>query len=471
MSVERTSRGAQDAGEFTSTQEPAMPPDALSPSTDREPDPRSEEPRARSRISSREALRFLSEAGQTLASTLDYETTLQALAELAVPRVACFCVVDILEEDGRVRRLGMAHVDPGQLPTLRRTAEYSREPTPGSHLERMLEEGEPVLVSPVTDEWLEGVSDDVQQQEIMRQLVPTSLMLVPLAARGNRLGVLLLASTRTDRYYGPSDVSLARELGRVASVAIDNSRLYRKAQNAVRARDEVLRVVSHDLRNPLNTVMMGADLLLEDAQGELREGPFGRTLRMMRNATESANRMIGDLLDVSRIEAGQLAIELSAVSLAPLLDEAVERHRQLAAERGIELRVREDDTLPDVLADRDRVLQILGNLLGNALKFTPSGGRIEVGMEAEGDEILCYVADSGPGIPAEQLPHIFDRFWQAHRSDRRGLGLGLAIVQGLVEAHGGRVWAESEAGRGTRFQFTLPRAPGSRDHLVEGSGY
>jgi signal transduction histidine kinase len=447
-----------------------MPPDAPSPPTDPERDARSEEPRSRSRISSREALRFLSEAGQTLASTLDYETTLQTLAELAVPRAACFCVVDVLEEDGRVRRLGMAHVAPGQLPTLRRTVEYPWEPTPGSDMERMLEEGEPVLVSPVTDEWIRGMSDDVQQQEMMRQLAPTSLILVPLVARGNRLGVLLLASTRTDRYYRPADVSLARELGRVASVSIDNARLYRKAQDAVRARDEVLRVVSHDLRNPLSTVLMGASLILDDAPEELRDGTVGRTLRMMRSATESANRMIGDLLDVSRIEAGQLAIEPSAVSLPALLEEAVERHRHLAEEHGIELRVRGDAPPSMVWADRDRVLQVLGNLVGNALKFTPAGGRIELGMETEGDEIRCYVTDTGPGIPPDQLPHVFDRFWQARRTDRRGLGLGLAIVQGLVEAHGGRVWAESEPGRGTRFQFTLPRAPGPPDRPGRGSG-
>ena len=445
-----------------------MRPDAPSPTADPEPDSALEEPPARSRLSSREALRFLSEAGQTLASTLEYETTLQALAELAVPRVACFCVVDVLEADGWVRRLGMAHVDPEQLPTLERTAAYLREPKPGSQLERMLRATEPVLVSPVTDDWLAGTADDDEDLELTRRLAPTSLMLVPLLARGNRLGVLVLASTRTDRYYQSSDVPLARELGRVAAISIDNARLYRQAQDAVRARDEVLRVVSHDLRNPIGTLQMGASFLLEDAPPELLDGPFGRTLRSMRNATRSAERMIGDLLDVSRIEAGQLALEPAPEALAPLLEEAAESHRHTAEERGIELRCHPGDPLPPVLADRHRVLQILGNLLGNALKFTPEGGRVELGAVEEGEEVRCYVADTGPGIPLDQLPHLFDRFWQAHRADRRGLGLGLAIVRGLVEAHGGRVWVESQPGQGSRFQFTLPKAPGRSSHPVAG---
>jgi signal transduction histidine kinase len=328
---------------------------------------------------------------------------------------------------------------------------------------------EPVLVSPVTDDWQREMAADEEELELTRQLAPTSLMLVPLLARGNRLGVLVLASTRTDRYYQPSDVALARELGLIAAISIDNARLYRKAQEAVRARDEVLRIVSHDLRNPISTIQMGASLLLEDAPADLIAGPFGRTLRSMRNATESAERMIRDLLDVARIEAGQLAIEPAPERIGPLLQEAVERHRYLAEDRGIELVCRAGDALPVVVADRHRVLQILGNLLGNALKFTPPGGRVEVGAAAAEQEVRCFVADTGPGIPEDQLPHVFDRFWQARRADRRGLGLGLAIVRGLVEAHGGRVWIESEPGRGSLVQFTLPTSRGRSDGSLRGT--
>lgn len=414
------------------------------------------EPRSRSRVSSREALRFLSRAGRRLASTLDYETTLQALAELAVPRVACFCVVEILEPDGRVRRLGVAHVDPTQLPLLEQSAGFVRDATPGSHLARMLAEDEPVLVPEVTDDWLGGLSGGDEHRELMRRLAPTSLILVPLVARGSRLGVLLLASTRTDRRYQAIDLRLARELGRTAAVSVDNARLYQRAQDAVRARDEVLRVVSHDLRNPIGTVQMGTSFLMEVLPGGQDGGPVDRTLRSMLNASRSAERMIRDLLDVARIEAGQLAIDAAPEDVAPLIEEAVDGQRRIAEAQGIELRVAPLHGLPLVHADRDRVLQVLGNLISNALKFTPDGGVVEVGAAPAEGEVRCYVTDTGTGIPADHLEHLFDRFWQARKTDRRGLGLGLAIVQGLVHAHGGRVWVESEVGSGTTFHFTLP---------------
>jgi signal transduction histidine kinase len=411
------------------------------------------EARERTRINRREALRFLADAGRTLASSLEYETTLQSVAELAVPRIACYCVVDVYEEGGGVRRVGMAHVDPEQLPTLLRTAEFPLSaPSDGRGREA------PVLVSPVGDDWLREHARSEEHLELLRRLAPTSLILLPLTARGNSLGMLRLASTRTDRYYGREDLTLAGELARVAATAIDNARLYRRAQEAIRARDEVLRVVSHDLRNPVGAVRMGAEFLMDEFSDQLGDGPAGRTLRTIRRAAERANRMIDDLLDISRIEAGRLAIEPAPELLAPLLDEAVEMHRSAAEEQGVELRRHADGPLPPVLADRDRLVQLLGNLIGNALKFTPPGGRVEVGAVPGGEEVVCWVEDTGAGISPEQIPHLFDRFWQARPTDRRGLGLGLAIVKGLVTAHGGRIWVESEPGRGSRFHFTLPRA-------------
>jgi signal transduction histidine kinase len=435
-----------------------MPAEESSPATGEPSAVTSGGPRARSRVGTREALRFLIDAGQTLASSLDYEATLQAVAELSVPRIACFCMVEILDENGGIRPVGMAHVDPAQLDSLRRLAEFAPDARPEAPLRLPFQLEEPLLFTPITDEWRRAAARDEDHLELLRQLAPTSLIVAPLVARGKMLGRLALASTRTDRAYGEDELSLVRELARIAAVAIDNARLYQRAQEAIRARDEVLRVVSHDLRNPIGAVSMGAEILLEDAPQALRDGPFGGTLRAIRNSAERADRMIEDLLDVSRIEAGRLSMEPYPERLAPLLEEAVESHRHLARERRIDLHYRASDALPSVLADRGRLLQIFGNLLGNALKFTPAGGTVELGAEWDGDELRCYVEDTGPGIPQEQLPHLFDRFWQARRADRRGLGLGLTIVQGLVEAHGGRIWVESEVGRGTRFSFTLPVA-------------
>jgi signal transduction histidine kinase len=413
------------------------------------------EPRVPSRVSTRESLRFLTRAGQTLAASLDYEDTLHRVAQLAVPRVACYCAVDVLE-DGRMRRVGMAHVDPGRLDTLRRTAEFPLDLSPGSFLAESFKSGQPRLVSPITEAELRTVARSEEHLALLRELAPTSWILIPLIARDRALGALVLASTRTDRYYGRQDLALATELGRIAALAIDNARLYWQAGEAIRARDEVLRVVSHDLRNPIGAMSMAASFLLEDGPPELREGTHGRMLKTIRSASEQATRMIDDLLDVSRIEVGHFAIEPAPEPIADLLMEAVELHRPLAQSRGIRLEWRVTSGLPPVMVDRGRVLQMMGNLLGNAIKFTPDGGCVEVGAESEGMEVRGWVADSGPGIPADHLPHLFDRFWQARRTDRRGLGLGLAIVRGIVEAHGGRVRAVSDLGTGSRFEFTLP---------------
>lgn len=174
-------------------------------------------------------------------------------------------------------------------------------------------------------------------------------------------------------------------------------------------------------------------------------------------------RLIQDLLDVSRIESGTLAVEHTRIGLAQLVVECVEAQRSLAASADLELRVDLPRELPEVLGDRDRLLQVLENLIGNAIKFTGPGGRIGVGASATAGEVLLWVSDTGPGIAAEDLPRVFDRFWQAQKAGRRGAGLGLPIVKGIVEAHGGRVWVESTLGQGSTFLFTIPVVPSATD--------
>jgi signal transduction histidine kinase len=238
----------------------------------------------------------------------------------------------------------------------------------------------------------------------------------------------------------------------------ESARLAQEAQEAIRARDTMLAIVSHDLRNPLDAILMGASFLLD--VGPTTVGPelLENQLRVIRRSTQRANRLIEDLLDVTRIEAGRLAIEPHSRDPAVLLAEAHETLRLPAMERSIRLEHDLPECLPAVRADPDRVVQVLCNLGANAIKFTPEGGRVTLRVEPSGSDIRFSVADDGPGIPAEQLEHIFDRFWQADRLDRRGVGLGLAIVKGIVEAHGGRIWVESEVGAGTTFHFTIPAA-------------
>jgi signal transduction histidine kinase len=212
--------------------------------------------------------------------------------------------------------------------------------------------------------------------------------------------------------------------------------------------------VAHDLRNPLTAISMYASLLLEmPRDADTQRGQ----LRTVLELTDQMNRLIQDLLDASRIEAGQLRVNPAPLRLPPLLADAAEMVRMAAAERGVSLRVQAAEGLPPVLADRDRVLQVLSNLLGNAVKFTPRGGDVLVLASARDGVVEVAVADTGAGIAPEQLPHVFDRFWQGD-ARRKGAGLGLAIARGIVEAHGGSIRAESDPGRGSTFTFTLPAA-------------
>jgi signal transduction histidine kinase len=233
---------------------------------------------------------------------------------------------------------------------------------------------------------------------------------------------------------------------------LEMSRMYDEARRAVDAREEVLKIVSHDLRNPLATISMSADLMLEVP---LPDEQRVRRLTMIKRAGERMNRLIQDLLDVAKLEAGRLGITARPVDVSALLVEAEEMLRPLAAEKSIRLERTIGDGLPSVMADPGRVLQVIGNLVGNAIKFTPTGGRITLKAERVGSEVRFSVSDTGSGIPADQLPHIFGQFWQGDRTDRRGIGLGLAIAKGLVEAHGGRISVESRVGEGTTFWFTL----------------
>ncbi|MFY0568398.1 PAS domain-containing sensor histidine kinase [Archangium lansingense] len=227
-------------------------------------------------------------------------------------------------------------------------------------------------------------------------------------------------------------------------------------RRAVQSREDLLGIVAHDLRNPLNGILLQLQLLR--CRGQRLEHREQRALDAVQRNAMRMNRLIQELLDVARMEAGALSIQRARISTKRLLVEVLESQLTLASAESVDLQLDVQDDLPELWGDRDRLAQVLENLIGNAVKFTRRGGRIRVGAAARGGEVLFWVADNGPGIPVEHFPHLFDRFWQASRTDRRGSGLGLAIVKGIVDSHGGRIWAESKVGVGTTFYFTVPAA-------------
>jgi signal transduction histidine kinase len=277
-------------------------------------------------------------------------------------------------------------------------------------------------------------------------------------ARDRLLAVMTLLSRGR---FDSADLALAELVCQRLALAIDNANLYQEAEAATRAREELLGIVSHDLRNPLGVVVSAASLLARAAEpdtGIARE----RAQELARTILRSAQRMerlVGDLLDFARVSAGGLAIEPAMVDAAVLVQESVDACRSAADHKGLRLEVLAARELP-VFCDRNRVLQILSNLVDNAIKFTPAAGTVSVRAEDAGEEVHFAVSDSGPGIPEEDLPRIWDRYWRAAKQPGAGLGLGLAIAKSLVEAHGGHIWAESKVGVGTTFHFTLQSSAG-----------
>ncbi|HEU0298457.1 MAG TPA: GAF domain-containing protein [Longimicrobium sp.] len=402
-----------------------------------------------------EGLRLLAESGRVLALSLEVEETLQAVARLTVPGLAEMAMVDVVE-DGEVHRIAAMHGDERSAALFERARRFPPRPGDGGPQAQVMETGRPVLVARVDEGWIAGLNRGAEHAQVVRELAPGSVLVVPLRWRDDVLGTLSLVRGADRPAFDDADVELAEEVARRAAMAMENARLYEAARRATRARDDMMSVVSHDLRNPVHTVFMSSSFLLELLPEDRK--PERTQAAIMKRAAERANRLIQDLLDISHIESGRLSLDRQPVSAASIVHEAVEQAAMLAAERGIALQRGEMDRDARVCADRDRVVQALGNLIGNALKFTPSGGRITVAVRGEGDAVRFAVADTGPGIPAEQLPRLFDRFWQANRADRRGVGLGLSIVKGIAEAHGGQVQVETEEGAGATFTLLLPAA-------------
>ncbi len=231
----------------------------------------------------------------------------------------------------------------------------------------------------------------------------------------------------------------------------------RRADLELTNRDDFLSIVSHDLRNLLAGIVLSAELLESEHESAAAESRRSASQRIGRYASRMT-RLIGDLQDVGSIDAGRFSVSATSADLLPLVEEAGEAFAPAARAKQIDLQLGLESAPVVALLDAGRIIQVISNLLSNAIKFTPAGGRITVHCDVDGKVARCTVSDSGSGIPADQLDRIFDRFWQVRAGDRRGLGLGLYISRCLIEAHKGKLWAQSTLGQGSRLTFTVPAA-------------
>jgi PAS domain S-box-containing protein len=408
-----------------------------------------------------EEQRFLAQVGETLQTSLDYAATVQRIAQLAVGFLGDGCVIDILEESNRLSRKRVVHADPAKA-GLAEALEHIL-PERNHPLWKVLETKQPLLVPDVHADILRTAAKDDEHLRLLEAVGIESVMLVPLVAHDRLAGVLASVWCRKGHRYRPEDVAVAQEFARRAALALDNALLYDVAQAAIRTRDQVLGFVAHDLRNPLGTIVTAAALLRRRGADT---GGSRRPVDAIERAATRMNRLIQDLLDVARMEGGVLAIEPAVVKTRQAIADSIDAHRDLATSASLELQVDLEEDLPDVWADRDRLLQIFENLIGNAVKFTQPSGRIVVGARSRDREVHFWVCDNGIGIVDADVPRLFDHFWQADNARRSGTGLGLPIVKGIVEAHGGRIWVESMKGHGSTFFFTIPMVAHAGQNLL-----
>ena len=410
---------------------------------------------------------FLAEVSTTLAASLDYRATLARVARLAVPFLADGCIVDIAEEEGGVKRLEVALADPAKHGVAARLKEATPRPRSSSPEAKSLRSGEPVIIPEVRPADLEAIAQDADHRRALEALGPRSLMVAPVTARGRSLGTLTFIAAESERTFGRSDLGLAEDVARRAALAVENARLYKASQEARqaaeaanRAKDEFLATLSHELRTPLSPILGWVRLL---RSGDLDETATARGLEVIERNVRAQTQLIEDLLDVSRIITGKLRIEVRPMDLVAVVEAGIEAVRPAADAKGIRIESRLDPVASAMVGDPDRLQQVVWNLVSNAVKFTPKDGRVEVELTRVDSHARLRVKDTGKGIRATFLPHVFDRLRQADSTSTRahgGLGIGLAIVRHLVELHGGTVGAESAGeGKGATLTVELPISP------------
>jgi PAS domain S-box-containing protein len=415
---------------------------------------------------------FLARAGQALVSSLDYQAILATVARFAVPQLADWCGVDLVDTaTGKTRQVAVAHVDPNKVKFAVKLAErYPPDPEALVGVPQVIRSGKSELYAEIPQELLEAGAKDAEHLRIIRELQLKSAMVVALRAHGRTFGAMTFIYADSERHYDQEDLAFAEELAQRAALAIENAMalkdaedararerwLRSEAERANRSKDEFLATVSHELRTPLNAIL-GWTLT---TRGRNPPEEIDKALAIIERNARAQAKLIEDVLDVSRIISGKLVLGLGPTNVAAVARAALETVTPAAEAKGIELTSKIDDEALTITADANRLQQIVWNLLTNALKFTPAGGKVSLGVFRDGSDVCLQVSDSGEGIRPENLAVIFEAFHQADASTTRrhgGLGLGLSIVKQLVFAHGGTVRAASDGpGTGATFLVRLP---------------
>jgi PAS domain S-box-containing protein len=416
-------------------------------------------------------LRFLAEASAILAESVDYQQTLQRVADISVPRLADWCVVDVLEWTRGVSRVAIAHANPEGLALVSEIWERW-PPDPASHgaVYQVLQAGRPILMSELTTDQLQAAARDEEHLAMLRRLELRSALIVPLQARGEILGALTLAQSQSGRRLEDADLEVATELGRRAGATIDVARLVWEAQASARLREEFIAVASHDMRTPLAAVRGYAQLALRHLDREPEADPesLRRWLRDIDSSVDRLAHLVSELLDASLVRADQpVPLQLAPTTLGSIVREVVERHGELTDGHEFSVQVPPDE--PEGMWDRERLVRVVDNLVGNAIKFSPDGGEVRLESGERDGRAFIAVSDEGIGIPASERHVIFNPM---HRGGNVGqvigTGLGLSGSRRLIEMMGGTIEVSSQLSKGSTFTVWLPISSRAEDEGAPG---
>jgi signal transduction histidine kinase len=418
---------------------------------------------------------LLAEASRALGSSLDYETTLTRVADYVVPTLGDWCAVDILGDDGTVRRLAARHSDPARVEVaanLRR--QFPPDPAAPRGVPRVLRTGEAEFYPDIA-ELLAATARDSNHLDLLRGLGLRSAIIVPVKARERTIGAITLASAESGRRYDETDLRVAEDLAYRVAVAVENSRLYQEAhaaradaeraradaEQANKAKSDFLASMSHELRTPLNAIGGYVQLLWEGLPGPVNEKQREYLSRARRSQAHLLG-LINNVLNFAKLEAGQLQYEITLVPLRESLAEVDDLIAPQVRAKGLSYDIQVCKTNVIMRADRAKVRQILLNLVSNAVKFTAPGGNVAIDCGMRGSDAFIVVRDSGIGIAPERLGDVFEPFVQLEKgASREGTGLGLSISRELARAMQGDLTVESELGKGSAFTLTLPVAADS----------
>lgn len=414
------------------------------------------------RKATEEGLLYLVEASALLVESLDYQATLRQVAQLTVPEFADWCAIDLIMEDGRYRRVALAHVDPTQVGFAWQLEErYGFDPNLAGGAAQVLRTGKVEFYPEIVPEMLRLISHDDEHWKMLLQLGLRSGLIVPLIAHGRMLGAISFGMTDSNRHFHAGDIQVALDLANRAALAVDNARLYHEAQTAIHARDEFLSVAAHELRTPM-TALFGYTQLLRD---RLRLGTVAldRDQQMIGIMVEQGirlMRLLDTLLDLSRLDTGHFTLNIQSLELGALVQQVVTELQLITDQHQIRLELPMGEEPIRIDGDEQRLEQVFTNLLHNAIKYSPAGGLISVRVELSAMGVAVSIADCGIGIPAADIPHLFERYFRARSSEISsvgGLGIGLYVVNEIVIRHGGSVTVQSEQWQGSTFTIHLPR--------------